>query len=706
MPLPGQVFERDVALRVFPDGDVRNVLFYDLVNIDLTKNDPWTNEQIAYGTPHPDPKRFPNHKFVFLDKEGDRPETYRRWYAADRVAQDSFNYSISLPYAGFPAFPRFTRTYVLPRAGYVPLAKGTADPMASHVTDLRFRGAKLVFEEELEAPGQIASLYIVVRRLFDVVPSAEEQKTWALDRTFPWWGLSEYPRIVRSMVVARAEFTPAEPGTEDTVFEGAIMLAETQKEIKDPTLAALYVAVEQVFDTLPPASVQTAHNAEKSYPYGNNDAFPRITRDYTFLKTDTASIAQVAVDPVFTDAVLASQVERRFNDLILDSLYIQVTRVFDTLPDPGDEGDLADLVSFGYFLRFPYNNKDYPQVVWRFPVARADFAALATHAACPITGYTATKLTEETTAEHPDNADALIVTRIYSTLPGQPMVAVTTTRPHRNPPSDYISALTETRTETDVTPATSLGTLSSNESARAKQQQSDSLSKLMVDERVFSLDALYSQELDELTGTIMPVVSEAVAAGTPGDDVDADGFYAEVRPFNTEWSVKTTRKATNMIGAENVKTWTEEDNFYWPAVLDPDTILLTPVNDLEGNLHKYIFFYLLQPAYNGPCKCEVTQRWYKDPPTIVPAIPMLPQPVVGDFITFSMGIPASLHPEFGMIETTGTGHPTLEYTTITRTYPATNYTVWPASIVGSNRLSRFKGGWVHEKRTYFKPELS
>ena len=70
----------------------------------------------------------------------------------------------------------------------------------------------------------------------------------------------------------------------------------------------------------------------------NNPAYPIYVRTYTSLRSEYAPLAAGAPDPVFPSAFLISEEVVRFkgdaeNDA-LDSLYVKVLRVFETLPGP------------------------------------------------------------------------------------------------------------------------------------------------------------------------------------------------------------------------------------------------------------------------------------------------------------------------------------------------------------------------------------
>jgi hypothetical protein len=91
---------------------------------------------------------------------------------------------------------------------------------------------------------------------------------------------------------------------------------------------------------------QEEYNYTIDYPYTDHD-YPRYTRTYVLLRTDVVEPTSDDVDPVFdgTDdngdeqpdellLVLTDHKQTRFEDPILDGLFVGVTRVYERLPGP------------------------------------------------------------------------------------------------------------------------------------------------------------------------------------------------------------------------------------------------------------------------------------------------------------------------------------------------------------------------------------
>jgi len=159
MPINPAPSIRQVALR--PTPKVSDLLFYELKDSRLAAY----SSPPAYGTSHPNTNKYPNHKLVFVEPADDSG-WFKWWYAADRESQDDYNYAITYPYSGDEAFPRYTRTYVIPRADYSPLVMGAADPVHDD--------AVLVGQLMKPMEGQIGSMYVEVTRVYDVIPGQDD----------------------------------------------------------------------------------------------------------------------------------------------------------------------------------------------------------------------------------------------------------------------------------------------------------------------------------------------------------------------------------------------------------------------------------------------------------------------------------------------------------------------------------------------------
>lgn len=85
-----------------------------------------------YGTPHPDVKRWPYHKLVFIKSvDIERDGLFEFFYAADRDHQDLYNFQFSQADIGGVKFDSVVRTYVSPRSEFTPTKYAMGSEMPS-----------------------------------------------------------------------------------------------------------------------------------------------------------------------------------------------------------------------------------------------------------------------------------------------------------------------------------------------------------------------------------------------------------------------------------------------------------------------------------------------------------------------------------------------------------------------------------------------
>tara|TARA_Y100001938_G_C7783345_1_gene279001 strand:- start:85 stop:519 length:435 start_codon:yes stop_codon:yes gene_type:complete len=97
--------------------------------------------------------------------------------------------------------------------------------------------------------------------------------------------------------------------------------------------------------------------------------------------------------------------------------------------------------------------------------------------------------------------------------------------------------------------------------------------------------------------------------------------------------------------------------------------------------------------------------------------PMVPLPM--DFVTpmFNVHVKASLHPEVTLTYQTGSDHPVWESAGYDATYAATNYDPstsldandgpsWPTDLIISDTQKPFRGGYLRELITAYRPNGS
>lgn len=625
----------------FVSPDIRDILFYEIRDQRLPKykNPP------APGTAHWDKTNYPNHVFLTRTTHAEKGWV-RDWYAAKREDQDDYNYEFSYPYAGLKFCPRITRTYIELRSDYEtngPLDKGSPDP------------ADPLEENEVPLPG------------------------------------------------------------DDSPFIGAKLISEVTKRLRDNRFDAMFVVVQRVYDKVPTEDEQDVYNAEITYPYNSRPEFPRYTRKYVIPRQDALPLATGTADRVYDNAVLITQRRDRFEDSDLDSIYVLVTRVFDEIPDLGDSATLDIFKTFGYRLLRPHGTTATYRIIWSFPISYADFSPEADNAACPITGYTGLELTDEEITPQADSDRIITVVRTYDDLPGVEIDTVTQ-RVNAGIPEKFIqsSILTETgnRVVNGTAPdavsgkPTDLGGATIQSSVAPEQASKIREWKTTIHSDITEA-TISGEELDPLTGVMIPWSQELVAPGTSGTDIQADGTFSEVTPVNPAYSIKTTRKSTSLAGSS--RTYYTIVNHYWPPVLL--SINFNPVDRYieagggDTYLERYRIDWQVKDFYNGPCQATVTESWHQTAPSQEVPTQMIPEKVVWEFILTSQAIPATLHPAFSIQEIVGSNHPNYPPQSNTKFIDATNYTDWPATIIKSIEVTPFRrgGGFLKRKVVVSKP---
>jgi hypothetical protein len=194
---------------------------------------------------------------------------------------------------------------------------------------------------------------------------------------------------------------------------------------------------------------QDNYNFETAYPYYGNSQFPRVKRTYVIPRADYP-LALPSVDPVNPNALFVSESQTRFDDRVLDNLYVLVTRVFDVVPEVADSQTGGTLTGYGWGLRYPDGDQTKAVLVWTFPMAKGQYSAAAELSSCPIAGYTTLKLIDQEASPVENDPNQLRVTRVYASLSGADIPALRA-RGSINviPPEFRVSALT-TQTKTRV----------------------------------------------------------------------------------------------------------------------------------------------------------------------------------------------------------------------------------------------------------------
>jgi len=138
-------------------------------------------------------------------------------------------------------------------------------------------GAKLIYEEEVELPEELRSIYHAVQRVYDKVPTIAEQEAFNFEVEYPYLANTTYPRTIRRYVVPRADLSSAVIPSAGLNLNGATLAARKVDRFEGQPEDSLYVLVTTIHDKIPLLSSGTDATFLNSYgyqvtrPYGTDD---------------------------------------------------------------------------------------------------------------------------------------------------------------------------------------------------------------------------------------------------------------------------------------------------------------------------------------------------------------------------------------------------------------------------------------------------
>lgn len=172
MARPSPTNQREVA---FVSPDLGDLLFWEHVSMsreDETSFD--THPKYAYGSPHPDTSKYPNHEVVYLqhspdyDPRGSQDsKIYRVYYAKVRGDQDQYNFEFTSTTIGGQEFDAVQRTYITKRDSFLEASPVIGSTMSREPSN-RFPDSYILAERRQSRIGtqELDSLYVVERRVY------------------------------------------------------------------------------------------------------------------------------------------------------------------------------------------------------------------------------------------------------------------------------------------------------------------------------------------------------------------------------------------------------------------------------------------------------------------------------------------------------------------------------------------------------------
>lgn len=219
----------------------------------------------------------------------------------------------------------FYETIDAQRVGSVLPEYGTPHPDA-----VKWPNHKLVYATPDEG-SQFYRYYYAAERL------DQEEHNWQV--SYPYAGLTNFPRYTCIFVVPRADFTPTAKGTahpldlggatpeENEKFVGAKLVFEQQMDVGFAEIESLYIAVQQVYDKVATIAEQETYNYELVEGQ-------RVVRTYVIPREDYPTVLTVPAggtpDTLFPTYGFTSD-SIQDTEEPLKSLYIIVVRNFEQI---------------------------------------------------------------------------------------------------------------------------------------------------------------------------------------------------------------------------------------------------------------------------------------------------------------------------------------------------------------------------------------
>lgn len=198
---------------------------------------------------------------------------------------------------------------------------------------------------------------------------------------------------------------------------------------------------------------------------------------------------------------------------------------------------------------------------------------------------------------------------------------------------------------------------------------------------------------------------------------DKFGILCEGRQLSDNWYSVSEKELVKTNANGLVRSYTTYQNYTWPAVLDYIKDENWTRND--GGVDTIVYPVYKKGAYSGPTKVLVELYW-TDSDTGFPIStsqdgghthigtinPMLPEPLVFQTPIATVNVPPTLHKQILVTATTGTNHPVYNYIGTRWLFLATNYTDWPDTLIIADSQRPYRGGYLREKITAYKPVAS
>ena len=198
--------------------------------------------------------------------------------------------------------------------------------------------------------------------------------------------------------------------------------------------------------------------------------------------------------------------------------------------------------------------------------------------------------------------------------------------------------------------------------------------------------------------------------------LQTDGTQRSGKQLSADWYLVEQNQVitgTTSGGIVYVQSYSTNDRYYWPPVLD--VYELMDWDRLDDGVDIYPALRFSPEGYDGPCLTTVSRTWRSTPfdynatrsaTNISVVDQMQPTRIYYACPYYTANIPECLHGEVLMQCDTGNTDPVYdENVNSARRFGATNYTTWPESIVAYDDQEPFRGGYLRTQKTIYRPAV-
>jgi hypothetical protein len=641
--LPQAPFRQD--RKTFPTPLIGDVVFSEIR--DCTRS-----AFPEYGTPHPNEEKWPYHKLVFIKSvDIERDGLFEFFYAADRDSQDLYNFQFSQADIGGVKFDSVVRTYVSPRAEFVPTKYVMGSTMPTDPDDV-FEGTFVLSEyRQVDQQEQVLSSLYVTEQLtyikkITLVGALYDERTGRGSQN-------------KKIVFYRGEYTPEYP--ENT---------------------ADAITIEDIF-------------SDPTHPYwGLQSALTNIFRAGEQLSDNWFAVQESYISPPESSNGSTNPAKRfvvtRPTALVTDVIFVETGTMPDTIPAYGSPHyDTAQWPnhklssinpssgdSSGRIFDFYYVADRPSQDLYNFQFSQADiggvkFDSVVRTYVTPRAGYVPTTyVMGSAMSTSPDGIfTGAYVLSEYKQVDQQEQV---------------LSSLYVTEQLTYV--------------KKVLLIQHD------FDE-TFGANLKTIQFLAYATEVLSDGSTAAQAFFTSSNyfGYQAGGIVRSGKQLSAKWYAITESEVIPSFMLGVGRTYYTTANYSWPAELEPSLGQFDSWEKRAGGAKLFFSPIYAKNSYSGPCRAMVQETFSSSPIGGDTAKAMEPLAINISNPYYSVSIEPTLHPNSTFEISNGTEDIEYKYTVASYNIAATNPITRPSQIVASDEVKPFRGGYLRQVTTVFAP---